>query len=185
MILGAVIIVAVLIVLYVVVYSPQAGQRGDLNARLSRAQIFLPSLTNQKNDLENNLSQAQSLLSTSEAQFPQAMTSIEYGEDFFRVAYGHDLYSMADGCGVQLTSLTASPPADEQVGAVTYSVSSFTVVVSGDINSVLKFIDAIGTQIDYQLAWAFQLPWSVDVKSVSVTVDGSTTINLDIYAYKG
>ena len=176
LILGAVIIVAALVILYVVVYSPQAGERNDLNARLSRAQAFLPGLTNQKNDLENNLAQAESLLDASKSQFPQLVTSIEYGED---------LYAMADECGVQLTSLTASPLADRTVGAVTYSVSSFVVTVNGDIGNVLKFIDAIGTGIDYQLPWTFQLPWSVDVKSVNVNVGGPTTISLDIYGYKG
>jgi hypothetical protein len=185
LILGAVIIVAALVILYVVVYSPQAGQRNDLNTRLSRAQAFLVGLTNQKQDLENQLAQAEALLSASQAQFPQSVPSIEYGEDFFRIAYGQNLYAMADGCGVELTSLTASPPADKTVGAVTYSVSSFMVTVSGSIQNTLKFIDAIGTGIDYQVPFTFQLPWSVDVTSVNVNVGSSTTISLDIYAYKG
>jgi hypothetical protein len=184
LILGAVVIVAALVSLYIV-YSGQAGERNDLNARLATAQTLSNVLTTQKQDLENQLAQAQSLLNTDRAKFPQSMESIEYGEDFFKVAYGQNLYMMADGCGVQLTSLTASPPADKTVGAVTYSVSSFAVVVSGSIDNVLKFIDAIGTGIDYQLPWTFQLPWSVDVKSITMNVGGSATINLDIYGYKG
>lgn len=184
MILGAVIIVAALVSLYIV-YSGQAGERNDLNTRLSRAQAFLPGLTTQKQDLENQLASAQSSLEASKSKFPQSVTSIEYGEDLFRVAYGQDLYTMAAGCGVQLTSLIASTPGDRTVGSITYSVSSFVVTVSGDIGNVLKFIDAIGTGIDYQLLWSFQLPWSVDVKSVNINVGGSTTISLDIYGYKG
>lgn len=184
LILGAVIIVAALVSLYIV-YSGQAGERSDLNTRLSRAQAFLPGLTANKNELENNLSQTESSLDASKSQFPQSVASIEYGEDFFKIAYGEDLYSMAAGCGVELTSLTASPPADKTIGAVTYSVSSFVVAVSGSTDNVLKFVDAIGTGIDYQLLWTFQLPWSVDVKSVSVNVGGSATISLDIYGYKG
>jgi hypothetical protein len=128
------------------------------------------------------------LLDRSRAKFPEVLESIEYGEDFFKIAYGQNLYAMASGCGVDLTSLTASQPADKEAGGVTYSVSSFKVVVKGDTDDILDFIDAVGTSIDYKLQWSFQLPWSVDVKSVKIDVggEGSTaTINLDIYAYKG
>jgi hypothetical protein len=184
LILGAVILVAALVSVCVV-YFQQAGERNDLNDRLVSAQARLNVLTTQKQGLEDQLANAQSSLSTSRAQFPEVLESIEYGEDFFKIAYGEDLYTMAAGCGVELTSLTASPPAGKTVGAVTYSVSSFVVVVNGDIDNILKFIDAIGTGIDYQLPWTFQLPWSVDMKSVSVTIGGSTIISLDIYGYKG
>jgi len=146
----------------------------------------LPTLTSNKQELEGQLAQAESSLNTSQAQFPQVLESIEYGEDFFKIAYGENLYAMAGGCGVDLTKLTASQPADKKVGTVTYSVSSFVVVVEGNIDNILKFIDAIGTGIDYDLTWNFQLPWSVDVKSVNIDVANSkATINLDIYGYKG
>ena len=185
LILGAVILVAALVSLYMV-YSGQAGEREELNARLSRAQTLLPGLTANKNELESQLAQAQSSLNTNQAQFPQVLESIEYGEDFFKIAYGENLYAMAGGCGVDLTKLTASQPADKKVGTVTYSVSSFVVVVEGNIDNILKFIDAIGTGIDYDLTWNFQLPWSVDVKSVNIDVANSkATISLDIYGYKG
>jgi len=187
LILGAVILVAALVSVYVV-YSGQAGERDALNERLSRAETLLPGLTANRNDLENQLAQAESSLNTSQAQFPQVLESIEYGEDFFKIAYGQNLYAMAGGCGVGITRLTASPPTDKKVGTVTYSVSSFVVVVEGNIDNILKFIDAIGTGIDYDLTWNFQLPWSVDVKNVKIDIggEGSTaTINLDIYGYKG
>jgi hypothetical protein len=184
LILGAIVLVAALVSLYMV-YSRQTGERNDLNARLSRAQTLLPGLTATKTDLENQLASAQSSLDASRAKFPEAVDSIEYGEEFFRVAYGENLYSMAAGCGVELTSLTFSPPGATTVGPVTYAVSSLTVVVSGEIGNVLKFIDAIGTGLDYELPWSLKVPWSVEVKSVSVNVGGSTTITLDVYGYKG
>jgi len=185
LILGAVILVAALVSLYMV-YSGQAGEREELTDRLDRAQTLLPGLTANKNELESQLAQAQSSLNTNQAQFPQVLESIKYGEDFFKIAYGENLYAMAGGCGVDLTKLTASQPADKKVGTVTYSVSSFVVVVEGNIDNILKFIDAIGTGIDYDLTWNFQLPWSVDVKSVNIDVANSkATISLDIYGYKG
>ena len=93
---------------------------------------------------------------------------------------------MAGGCGVELTRLTASKPINKEVGPVTHSISSFAVVVEGNTDNILKFIDAIGTGIDYDLSWSFQLPWSVDVQSINIEVNKSkATISLDIYGYKG
>ena len=165
------------------IYSGQAGERAQLTDRMSNAQTLLPSLVANREKLEDQLTQAESLLDESQAKFPEVLKSIEYGEDFFKVAYGQNLYSMASGCGVELTSLTASKPSNKKVGTVTYSVSSFAVVVKGNIDDTLDFIDAIGTGIDYKLSWSFQLPWSVNVKSVSMKPP-DTTINLDIYGYK-
>jgi len=179
---------AIVIAVLFSTYSRQAGEREQLENNLFTAQALLPKLTNQKGDLENQLAQAQSLLDRSRAKFPKVLESIEYGEDFFKIAYGQNLYALAGGCGVDLTRLTASLPTDKKVGAVTYSVSSFVVAVDGNIDDILKFIDAIGTGINYKLTWSFQLPWSVDVKSVNMNIASGTAtaiINLDIYAYKG
>ena len=167
------------------IYSGQAGERAQLTDKLSNAQTLLPGLVANREKLEDQLTQAKSLLDKSQAKFPEVLESIEYGEDFFKVAYGQNLYSMASGCGVELTSLTASKPSNKKVGTVTYSVSSFAVVVKGNIDDTLDFIDAIGTGIDYKLSWSFQLPWSVEVTSVNINVSsGSTTVNLVIYGYK-
>ena len=179
-----VVIFAVALGILFSIYSGQAGERAQLTDRMSNAQTLLPSLVANREKLEDQLTQAESLLDESQAEFPKVLESIEYGEDFFKVAYGQNLYSMAAGCGVELTSLTASKPSNKKVGAVTYSVSSFTVVVKGNIDDTLDFIDAIGTGIDYKLSWSFQLPWSVNVKSVSMSPGGATTIYLDIYGYK-
>lgn len=164
-----VILVAALAPLYVV-YSRQAGERDALNERLSRAQILLPGLTKQKQDLEDQLAQAESLLDASEAQFPESVESIEYDDDLFEIA---------DDCNVDITKITASPPTGRTVGAVTYSVSSFVVGVSGSVENILKFINAVRT------GEGFQLPWSAEVTSINMDVAGSATINVNIYGYKG
>jgi type II secretory pathway pseudopilin PulG len=187
LIIGIAIFVIALVSL-VRIYTQQVNEQKQLETSLAGQQALLRGLTASKNETEKQLAQAESLFNTSRAKFPESLESIEYGEDFFKIAYGQNLYAMADGCGVELTSLTASQPTDKTGGTVTYSVSSFDVVVNGDIDDILKFIDAIGTGIGYKLPWSFQLPWSVDVKSVSMEIskEGATaTINVDIYGYKG
>jgi hypothetical protein len=170
LIVVAVIIIAALAGLYSV-YAKQAGERADLSDRLHRAQTLLPGLMDQRQDLEDELANAESLLNKSEAQFPDSVESIEYGEDLFEIA---------GDCGVEITKVTASAPANKPVGTITYSVSSFVVVVSGATENILDFIYAVRIGDD------FQLPWSAEVKTVNLDVAGSTAaVSLDIYGYKG
>jgi hypothetical protein len=170
LIIGIAIFAIVLAVLFSI-YSGLAGERGQLENDLSTAQVLLPKLTDVKEDLENQLAQARSLLDRSQAKFPESVKSIEYGEDLFEIA---------DDCDVEITRFTASIPTDK--GGATYSVSSFVVSVKGDVSDILDFADALRAGAD------FQLPWSAELTAVKINYAGegdSATINLDIYAYKG
>jgi hypothetical protein len=170
LIVGIIILVGALAGLYTV-YSRQAAERGDLSDRLSRAQTLLPGLVNQREELEDELAQAESVLEASAAQFPESVESIEYDDDLFEIA---------DDCNVAVTKITASPPSTKKVGTVTYSTSPFVVVVHGSVDNILDFIYALRVGDD------FQLPWSAEVRGVTINVDGGTaTINVDIYGYKG
>jgi hypothetical protein len=172
LIIIGIVLVAALAVLFTM-YSRQAAERSQLHERLDRAQTLLPGLINQRQNLEDELVHAESLLAESKAKFPESVESIEYDDDLFEIA---------DDCNVGLSRVTASPPSSKIVGAVTYSVSPFVLGVQGSINDILDFIFAIRTGDD------FQLPWSAEVTSVSITlgVSASTAnINVNIYGYKG
>jgi hypothetical protein len=152
------------------IYSGQNSERAQLDDRLSRAQTLLPGLVDNRQNKEDELTQAELLLAASQAQFPEVVESIEYDDDLFEIA---------DDCNVALTKLTASKPTNKTVGTVTYSVSTFVVVVQGSIDNILEFIYALRTGDD------FQLPWSAEVTSVKTNVSsGTATVNLVIYGYK-
>jgi hypothetical protein len=153
------------------IYSGQNKERAGLNERLSWAQTLLPGLVDNRETKEDELTQAQSLLAASQAQFPESVESIEYDDDLFEIA---------EDCNVSLTKVTASKPSSKTVGAVTYSISSFVVVVYGSIDNIMDFIYAIRTGDD------FRLPWSAEVISIKTNVSGgSADINVTIYGYKG
>ena len=166
LVLGAVVIVAAVVVVGVF-YSRQAGDRAALNDRLDRAQVLLPGLTKSKSDLEDQLASAQSSLEESQVKFPESVESIEYGEYLFEIA---------DDCNVKLDTLSFPRPAVRTVGAVTYSIVSLSLPVSGSLENIFKFIDTIRT--DDRFA-------STQVKSINWNVGGSATINVDIYGYQG
>jgi tetrahydromethanopterin S-methyltransferase subunit F len=166
LIIGAVILVVILVILFST-YSRQAGERNDLNARLSAAQTLVPVLTTQKTDLENQLAQVESSLNANKAKFPESVESIEYGEYLFEIA---------DECNVNLNFLTFPKPTAITIGAVTYSVVSLSLPVSGELDNIFDFIEALMTDERFT---------SAEVTAVKIEVAGSAIINLNIYGYKG
>jgi Tfp pilus assembly protein PilO len=166
-----IIILAIALGSVVRIYIQQVGEQRQLSTSLAAQQTLLRKLTTDKANMENQLAQAESLLDTSQAKFPESVESIEYGEDLFKIA---------GDCNLELTELSPSMPADKKVGAVTYSVATFVVRVTGSVENILDFIYAIRT------GGGFRLPWSADVKSISIVTgeEMEATITLDIYAYK-
>jgi hypothetical protein len=168
-ILGIGIFVIAFVSLYMV-YSRQDNEQEQLNDSLSAAQATLLTLVSEKEDwesqltqwesqltqlgsslteTEDKLAQAASLLSRTAASLPESVESIEYDQELFRIA---------DNWNLEITILTASEPSDNKVEVevedikvedITYSVTSFTVDVKGEVAGILGFIGAIVTSEDF------------------------------------
>lgn len=166
LVVGAGVIVALLVVLFMT-YSRQVAEQRDLEGRLDEATARSTTLAVDRQDLENQLSQAESQLHTSEAQYPQAIESIEYGEYLFEIA---------EKCNLTLASLNFPRPGASTQGSVTYSVVPLSLPVSGTLEDIFEFIDTIKT--DPRFA-------STSVNSVTMGGSGgSATISITIYGYK-
>ena len=164
LILGIGIFVIALGTLYFL-YSRQGDEQEQLDDSLSVAQATLLTLVSEKHDwesqltqleseltqLESELTQATLLLDTTQVSFPSSVESIEYDELLFNFAHG---------CNLRITTLIASEPHSEGVEseeveeAITYSVTSFTVDVKGEVANILDFINAIVTSEDFTCATA-------------------------------
>lgn len=154
-------------------YRQQADEQERLRTDLAMQQGLLRTLATEENEQQDKLEQAESLFDASRAKFPQSVESIEYGEDLFEIAHN---------CNVELVSLSPSMPGAKAVGAVTYSVSSFAVQVSGNVDDVLNFMNALRT------GDGFRLPWSAQITRVNLDVgseDVVASISADIYGYEG
>ena len=157
LIIGAVIIVALLCVVFTI-YFQQVRDRQDLNERLDSATALSVKLTADKEDLEDELAQAESLLDTSQAQYPQEVHSIEYGEHIFEII---------DDCNLTLASLSFPGPSSTQV--------SLSLPVGGSVADIFEFIDTINT--DDRFA-------STRVNSVDLKGGGGATISITIYIHQ-
>jgi hypothetical protein len=167
LILGIGIFVIAFASLYMV-YSGQGDEQERLDDSLSVTQAILPKLVSEKEDWESQLTtleseltqwesaltRATSLLNRTAASFPESVESIEYDEELFRIA---------DGWKLEIINLTASEPADQEAEDITYSVTSFTVKVSGEVADILGFINTIVTHEDFLDATVEQVNISIPV----------------------
>jgi len=158
LIVGAVIIVALLCVVFTI-YFQQVREQQDLNEQLDSATDRSVKLTADKINLEDELAQAESLLNTSQAEYPQEVHSIEYGEHIFDII---------EECNLTLSSLSFPGPSSTQV--------SLSLPLSGSVADIFEFIQTINT--DDRFA-------STSVNSVNLNVGGGATISITIYIYQG
>lgn len=186
-------------------YRGQLAEQEQLNDALSLAQATVPKLAVDRANLESTLTeledklvQATSRLKTAKAAFPtSSVESIEVDELLFQIADAWDL---------DITSLTASEPGDEdiavevediEVADVAYSVTPFTVAVKGEVTDILDFINAIVTHEDFITATVEAVnimvpePLTEEEKEdlteeeIAEKEKPSATIQLVIYSYRG
>ena len=157
LIVGAGIIVVLLVIVFTV-YFQQVREQQELNDQLDSATVLSVGLTADKEDLEDELAQAESSLRTSQAQYPQEVHSIEYGEHIFEII---------EECNLTLGSLSFPRPSSTHV--------SLSLPVSGSVADIFEFIHTINT--DDRFA-------STSVNSVNLNVGGGATISITIYIYQ-
>jgi hypothetical protein len=95
------------------------------------------------------------------------------------IEYGEYLYELAGACNVQLAGLNFPAPHSVTVGAVTYSVVSLSLPISGALDNIFDFITMLRTDARFA---------STEVKTVNMNTGGtaaSATISVDVYAHKG
>jgi len=148
-------------------------------------------LASQLTQLESELAQARVLLDEAKAGFPESVESIECDEELFEIA---------DDCNLEITRITSSPPVDRGVEMVTYSITSFAVVVEGNpekytdmevdemmkamVDDILEFVNTIATSEYFTNATVEMVSMMVPEPEAECQKP-SATINLVFYTYQG
>ena len=161
-----------------------AGQSGDveqLEDNLAVTQTVLTTLTSEREDLDslltqlnNQLDEAEAAYSQSQANFPQAVMSIEHDEELFLIA---------DDYNLEVMSLTASEPRENKVEGIPFDNTIFEMEVRGEVSNILSFINNVTTGGYFDSA-------TVELVNMEVPEpdeDGTPTavIKLIIYSYEG
>ena len=162
------------------VYRGQASEQQELERSLSVAQVTLPKLISEQEDLESQLSQlkskltqAISRLNAAKAELPKSVDSIEFDETLFKIA---------NGCDLKITKLTASGSGDKKVEDITFSVTSFSADIEGEVDDILEFINEIATDEYFTNATVTLVNMDVPEEE---TEEPSATIELVTYSYEG
>jgi TolA-binding protein len=196
------------ITLYVV-YQGQAGERQDASDRLAEAQAALPAAVSDKNDaesrlgqLEDELSQLQSDLVQMDAELAQAelalaQVKIMLPDSVESIEYGEKLFALVDSSNLVVTILNASEPIEVQIEGITYSTTTFTLEVRGEVANILNFISAAVADNDFKTAVLEPISMTIPELLTDTEKEGMTeeeiadlerpsaVINLTIYTYQG
>lgn len=174
------IIVGIFIILLVglgVVRSQQVRQLGQLNEELALAQsrleaIQLDRFSHRQEELEQQLSQSTPQPETAKATLSQPIGSI---------AISDTLFNIAEANSVNITELSSSGLASEELAGVTCSVLPVWARIEGDLTNLASFITQLNDELETSV-----------IKSVDITVPETTgeqqpiaNIQMAVYTYQG
>jgi ABC-type transporter Mla subunit MlaD len=161
-----------------------AGQSGDveqLEDNLAVTQTVLTTLTLEREDLDsqltqlnNQLDEAEAAYSQSQANFPEAVMSIEHDEELFLIA---------DDYNLEVMSLTASEPRENKVEGIPFDNTIFEVKVRGEVSNILSFINNVTTGGYFDSATVELV--NMEVPEPDEEGQPSAVIKLIIYSYEG
>ena len=195
-------------------HAKQKEETEQLNTQLAAAQLLVPKLIADKEDLDGQLAQmqadlsdAQLVLDENKAKFPNDAESIEYDELIFEIAHDRDL---------DIDTLAASEAAQYSVDNVEFNVTSFTITLKGNaegesftsaqeyraftyqtVMDILDFISAVAEGPDFSTTTIesvdIDLPEPLtddDILEMEGEEGGgyydtaSATIRVDVYSYE-
>jgi hypothetical protein len=161
-----------------------AGQSGDasrLEENLAVTQTLLTKLTAEREDLNsliqqqnNQLDEAETAYSQSQANFPETVMSIEYDEELFFIA---------DDYNLEVINLTASQPRENKVGEIPFNNTIFEVEVRGEVSNILSFINNVTTGGYFNSATVELV--NMEVPDPDQKGQPSAVIKLIIYSFEG
>jgi len=125
-------ILAILLITGGVVYSRQKTEQSQLSTSIAQAQQELIKYqlppAGQKEELEARLAEANSSITSLQGEFRQYTESIEISEALFEAA---------ENSNVTITTLSCSPPADEEIRGITYRVFTLNITTEGEVPPAL------------------------------------------------
>ena len=160
-----------------VIRSQQVQQQNQLNEQLALAQsnlrgVQLEQLSSQQTELEKQLSQAKSQFEAVKAILSQPVGGIAVSSILFDIAEAH---------GLEVTEITSSGLASEELEGITYSVIPLSATVEGDVPNLVNFI----TKLNGHLATGVIKLITITTPETASGEKASANIQLVVYTYRG
>jgi type II secretory pathway pseudopilin PulG len=167
-----------------VMRSQQAQEKERLDEELYVAVVKLDNVNSDEllslqAELEQQISQTLSQLETTKATVAQSAESISVSDT---------LFDIADGAGVEVTSISSSLPSDSKWQEIPCLVLPLTVTIEGDVPSLLSFIGEVDRALTTAVirSAVITIPEATDEEESSAESQlPSAVIQLGIYSYQG
>jgi hypothetical protein len=176
--------IGLFVIISAVLLALQASRSGDaeqLEENLTMTQSVLTTLVAEREDLdgqlaqlENQLDQAETAYNQSQANFPEAVASIEYDEELFFIAGDYNL---------EIINLTASEPRENKVEEVPFDNTIIEVEVRGKVSNILSFINNVTTGGYFNSAIVELV--TMKVPEPDEDEQPSAVITITVYSYEG
>jgi len=160
-----------------VIRSQQVHQHNQLSEELASAQlklkgVRLEQLSYQQGELEKGLSQTISQFEAARAMLSQPIESI---------ATSSILFDIAEAYGVEVTEISSSGPASDDLEGIPCSVLSLIARVEGEVPDLVSFI----TKLNGDLATGVVKSVVISIPEMTGEEKASVNIRLVIYTYQG
>jgi hypothetical protein len=165
----------------VALHASKSGDAKQLEDNLEVTQGILATLVSDREDLTGQLAQMENELDAAEAaylqsqgKFPKTVASIEYDEEIFSIADDNDL---------EVMSLLASEPRENEVEEITFDTTTFEMEVRGTVSHILNFIDDVVTGEYFDSASVETI--SMEVPKPEQEEQPTAVLQIIIYSYEG
>ncbi len=126
-------VVVILIMVYAVLgmgYLNELKRQEELTAQIAEVNQTISEIPQPPEDLEQQLAEAQSLLTAEQGAFPSEVNTTELVNTILEVA---------KVCGIKATPMVTQPWAVEMVGKHNYPVLRLTITVEGNFSQLVTF----------------------------------------------
>ncbi len=137
-------------------------------ARMKLDKIQLDPLYTKLNDLQSRLRGAQIKTEAAKASIRQSLDSVPITSTLFQ---------LAEASNVTIVGIVSRDASTEPVGTVPCAVLSFTISASGSLESLVGFIQALGT--------SFGTGMIQEISLSALASEFSASIRINVYSYGG
>ncbi len=137
-------------------------------AKMKLGKIQLEPLYTRLNDLQSRLRGAQIKTEAAKASIRQSLDSVPITSAMFQ---------LAEGSNVTIAGIASPNASTEALGTVPCAMLSFTISASGSLESLVGFIQALGT--------SFGTGVIQEISLAAVASEFSASIRINVYSYGG
>jgi uncharacterized membrane-anchored protein YhcB (DUF1043 family) len=157
--------------------SQQSKEQGQVSEELTASQQSLAALEitgmqSQLAGLQQKAAQDQQQLIAAQKQLQQTIVSVDVTDKFF---------SIANACGVSVTSLNTSPITPNKYEDIDLSQTSINGQVEGQLPALINFVESLNNNFGTGLVKLAE----IDIPPVSTNETPTANVQMIIYSYEG